>query len=65
MPEAEVRALLAEHGFTVANMSYRITRDGPSFEYRMAIRTTNLATRLVSRPLWANWTSSANSASPR
>jgi putative Mg2+ transporter-C (MgtC) family protein len=22
-------------------MSYRITRDGPSFEYRMVIRTTN------------------------
>jgi putative Mg2+ transporter-C (MgtC) family protein len=41
MPEAEVRALLAEHGFTVANMSYRITRDGPCFEYRMTIRTTN------------------------
>jgi putative Mg2+ transporter-C (MgtC) family protein len=41
MPEAEVRALLAEHGFSVANMSYRITRDGPCFEYRMTIRTTN------------------------
>jgi putative Mg2+ transporter-C (MgtC) family protein len=41
MPEAEVRALLAEHGFSVANMSYRITRDGPGFEYRMTIRTTN------------------------
>jgi putative Mg2+ transporter-C (MgtC) family protein len=41
MSEEEVRALLAEHGFTIANMSYRITRDGPSFEYRMTIRTTN------------------------
>jgi putative Mg2+ transporter-C (MgtC) family protein len=41
MPEEEVRALLAQHGFTVANMSYRITRDGPCFEYRMVIRTTN------------------------
>lgn len=41
MSEEEVRALLAEHGFTVANMSYRITRDGPCFEYRMTIRTTN------------------------
>jgi len=41
MPEAEVRALLAEHGFSVANMSYRITSDGPCFEYRMTIRTTN------------------------
>jgi putative Mg2+ transporter-C (MgtC) family protein len=41
MPEEEVRALLAEHGFSVANMSYRTTRDGPCFEYRMTIRTTN------------------------
>jgi putative Mg2+ transporter-C (MgtC) family protein len=41
MSEEEVRALLAEHGFSVANMSYRITRDGPCFEYRMTIRTTN------------------------
>jgi putative Mg2+ transporter-C (MgtC) family protein len=41
MSEAEVRAFLAEHGFSVANMSYRITRDGPFFEYRMLIRTTN------------------------
>jgi putative Mg2+ transporter-C (MgtC) family protein len=43
MSEEEVRALLAEHGFTVANMSYRITRDGHGFEYRMTIRTTNPA----------------------
>jgi putative Mg2+ transporter-C (MgtC) family protein len=41
MSEAELRAFLAEHGFSVANMSYRITRDGPFFEYRMLIRTTN------------------------
>jgi putative Mg2+ transporter-C (MgtC) family protein len=39
--EEEVRTLLAEHGFTVANMSYRITQDGHSFEYRMTICTTN------------------------
>jgi putative Mg2+ transporter-C (MgtC) family protein len=41
MPEEELRVLLAEHGFSVANMSYRITQDGPCFEYRMTIRTTN------------------------
>ena len=41
MSEEEVRALLAAHGFTVANMSYRITRDGICFEYRMTIRTMN------------------------
>jgi hypothetical protein len=33
--------LFAEHSFTVANMHYRITREGSCFEYRMTIRTTN------------------------
>jgi putative Mg2+ transporter-C (MgtC) family protein len=41
MSEDEVRALLAEHGFSVATMGYRVTRDGASFEYRMTIRTTD------------------------
>ena len=35
------KVILAEHGFRVVNMSYRITRDGPYFEYRMTICTTN------------------------
>jgi putative Mg2+ transporter-C (MgtC) family protein len=35
--------LLADHGFTVAHMSYRLTRHGHGFEYRMTIRTTNPA----------------------
>jgi putative Mg2+ transporter-C (MgtC) family protein len=39
MDESEVRALLAQHGFTIANMSYRVTDDGLYFEYRMVIRT--------------------------
>jgi putative Mg2+ transporter-C (MgtC) family protein len=39
MNESEVRALLAQHGFTIANMSYRVTDDGLYFEYRMVIRT--------------------------
>lgn len=38
MPESEVRAFLNRHGFSIANMSYRITEDGLSFEYRMVIR---------------------------
>ena len=41
MSEEEVRAFLAQHGFSVENMSYRITRDGAFFEYRMVIRTTD------------------------
>ena len=41
MPEGELRALLAEHGFTIANMSYRVVDNGQFFEYRMVIRTTD------------------------
>ena len=37
MREDEIRALLAQHGFSIANMSYRATEDGTSFEYRMTI----------------------------
>jgi putative Mg2+ transporter-C (MgtC) family protein len=39
MPEDQVRRLVTEHGFEIANMSYRITQAG-LFEYRMDIRTT-------------------------
>ena len=39
MPEQQVRALLAEHGFRVFNMNYRITDDGSWFEYRMVLQT--------------------------
>jgi putative Mg2+ transporter-C (MgtC) family protein len=41
MAEAELRKFLADNGFTVANMSYRVSDDGLSFEYRMIIRTIN------------------------
>ncbi|MBS0368094.1 MAG: MgtC/SapB family protein [Proteobacteria bacterium] len=40
MPESDVRSFLDQHGFSIANMSYRITDDGLSFEYKMVIRTT-------------------------
>jgi putative Mg2+ transporter-C (MgtC) family protein len=40
MPESEVRDFLCRHGFTIANMSYRVSDDGSSFEYKMVIRTT-------------------------
>lgn len=39
MAEEQVRALLANHGFTVANMSYRVADDSRSFEYLMVIQT--------------------------
>ncbi len=39
LPEGEVRSLITEQGFSIANMSYRLDRDGGFFEYRMIIRT--------------------------
>jgi putative Mg2+ transporter-C (MgtC) family protein len=39
MPEPQVRELLTMHGFTIANMNYRLDVDGNFFEYRMVIRT--------------------------
>lgn len=41
MPEPELRAFLSKSGFTVANMSYRVSDDRLSFEYRMVICTSN------------------------
>ncbi|ARO88085.1 magnesium transporter MgtC [Nitrosospira lacus] len=40
MPENEIRNILINHGFAIANTSYRITPTG-LFEYRMDIRTTH------------------------
>jgi putative Mg2+ transporter-C (MgtC) family protein len=56
MPEAELRGLIAEHGFDVANLSYRIAGQGRDFEYQMVLRTlhsTNtqkLSARLAAEP---------------
>ena len=41
MPEADVRRLLSEHGFTVSQMSYRQNGNGAEFDYRMVIRTAD------------------------
>ncbi len=41
MSEDELRAMLTQHGFSIANMAYRITDDGRNFEYRMILRTTD------------------------
>jgi len=47
--EAEVRGLLAGHGFSIANMSYRQDEGGKHFEYRMVIKSSRRAnaTRLA------------------
>ena len=39
IPEDELRALVGEHGFTIANLAHRLTDDGKNFEYRMVIRS--------------------------
>ena len=46
MTEKELRNLLAQHGFSIANMAYRVIEDGQVFEYRMVIRTTDPANTL-------------------
>ncbi|HYD79135.1 MAG TPA: MgtC/SapB family protein [Paucimonas sp.] len=38
-PEERIRQIMKEHGFKVANMSYRITEDGAYYEYRMDLRS--------------------------
>jgi putative Mg2+ transporter-C (MgtC) family protein len=39
LSEERVRKIMADHGFNIANMSYRITDDGLYFEYRMILRS--------------------------
>ncbi|MBI4206837.1 MAG: MgtC/SapB family protein [Betaproteobacteria bacterium] len=39
MPEADLRRLVADHGFTIANLNYRLTTEGRHFEYRMVLCT--------------------------
>jgi putative Mg2+ transporter-C (MgtC) family protein len=41
MSEQELRELLKQHGFTVANISYSVTSDSQLFLYQAVIRTTN------------------------
>jgi putative Mg2+ transporter-C (MgtC) family protein len=39
MSEEEMRKLVHEHGFTIANLSSRLTEGGRQFEYRMTIKS--------------------------
>jgi putative Mg2+ transporter-C (MgtC) family protein len=54
--EDRLRELVAGHGFTAANLTYRLINDGKQFEYRMYIRSstaigaTTLATALRHTP---------------
>ena len=56
MPESELRSMITEHGFDVANLSYRIAGGGREFEYQMVLRTLHsantqkLSARLAAEP---------------
>ena len=39
MPELELRRVVTEHGFSIANLHHRLTNEGRHFEYRMVLRT--------------------------
>jgi putative Mg2+ transporter-C (MgtC) family protein len=39
MNEDELRSLVSAHGFSIANITYRLREDGDQFEYRMVLRT--------------------------
>jgi putative Mg2+ transporter-C (MgtC) family protein len=39
LPETELRTMIARHGFSIANLSYRFDKLNAFFEYRMIIRT--------------------------
>jgi putative Mg2+ transporter-C (MgtC) family protein len=43
LSEPEVRRLVGEHGFTIANLNYRMDGVEDFFEYRMVIRTGDAA----------------------
>jgi putative Mg2+ transporter-C (MgtC) family protein len=56
MGEQELRQLIGEHGFTIANVSSRLLEGGQIFEYRMTIKSRDrraaeaLARNLTNRP---------------
>jgi putative Mg2+ transporter-C (MgtC) family protein len=39
LPEGQLRILMKEHGFTVANLNYRLNSVDGFLEYRMTLRT--------------------------
>jgi putative Mg2+ transporter-C (MgtC) family protein len=56
MPEVELRKMIADYGFDIANLSYRIAGQGRDFEYQMVLRTLRsvntqkLSARLAAEP---------------
>ena len=52
IPEHDLRKLLGEHGFSVANLSHRLTDEGAVFEYRMVIRSRDRRSAERLSQLW-------------
>jgi putative Mg2+ transporter-C (MgtC) family protein len=56
MSEDDLRRMIGDHGFSIANLSYRLSSDGKLFEYGMVIKTRDgrnaeaLAQHLCRRP---------------
>ncbi len=56
MSEEDLRRMIGDHGFSIANLSYRLSNDGKLFEYGMVIKTRDgrnaeaLAQHLCRRP---------------
>ena len=56
MGEDDFRRFIREHGFSIANLSYRYSADASYFEYRMVVRTSrpqdvkHLAEALATKP---------------
>ena len=56
MSEEDLRRMIGDHGFSIANLSYRLSHDGKLFEYGMVIKTRDgrnveaLAQHLCRRP---------------
>jgi putative Mg2+ transporter-C (MgtC) family protein len=53
MAEDDVRQLVGKHGFSIANLSYRLSDEGRAFEYRMVIRSRNRRNAEGKHPLRA------------
>ena len=55
MPESELLKQVASHGFSVHNLTYRLTAEGTQLEYRMVLRSMGGdAARVLSDALRAN-----------
>jgi len=55
MPEAELRQLVSQLGFSIYNLNYRLSAEGTQFEYRMVLRAVGAGgVRALSDALKAN-----------